>query len=1025
MANTSKRIEVIIAAFTAEFEKRLRASTSSVKDLDAASRQVERGGLSAARRGVQSISQSLESMRRAAIAAFSINAIRGYAAGFVQTADAMRAMDQRLLLTARNTNDYAAAQKTVVEIARDAHQGLGGVAQLYTRMALATANLNVSQQDLAEVTRTVALATALSGSSAQEAAAGLLQFSQAMGSNRLQGDELRSVLENMPILTQVFVDAAGGSIARLREMATAGELTTEWLINAIKAGRGTIEAQAKAMPVTVGAAMADLRNEASIYIASVNQSTGATDKLAAAIKWLGTHLDTVAQGGFLALSAALSYLVGRGLSAATAAISGFIGKLAVTPVVASAATAAVSANARALTSYGAAASIATAQTAANTAAQTAATAAQTAAGTVMSRLPGALLGLVNPITAVTTVLGLGAAAWLMWGRSADSELAKAERRLEELERYNRMLKGLSGSDIELNDTSKKIGAARAEVAKLEKDLADAIAEPSGIPFDNTIGRTAKQLDEAHELLKKHEQAYAKIQDNMRIEAEQRGVKEIAAEMSVTDFIREQDEERRKITASKLENDLAEIEKKRQAELKSIESRFQGEDRVRVRQAINARFDAAAAKAREDADEKSAKKADAAARKAEAEAGRRERGLLKEQKLRSEIDAETLRAAGQEKILAMELEKIEASKLGTKLARAEAELAIDKRIMAERLSIKRQEIAAMEQDARRSDSNTSQADVIRAQADLAAMQVEALRQEHDKLASVAQERLAEVEKAWRRGTGSVEAYRQAVREALAAGVILEEEARERLVASGDDMGTALSLGMQQARERMQTDAEMMIQIGTELGDRISDGLVSAWDSWLMGTQNAKEALIDFARSTISWLSQVILKQMLMNALMGAAGTTGGGLLGMLGMATGGTVQALAGGGSVRGWSPSRTADNIPIRATAGEFMQPVRAVDYYGINFMERIRRLELPRNIAHALAGGTVPAVPSGYRLAQGGMPEAGPQTTVKAGDTKLRVINVLDKNMVGDFLRTADGETAIINMIRRNGATIRTLIGG
>ena len=31
---------------------------------------------------------------------------------------------------------------------------------------------------------------------------------------------------------------------------------------------------------------------------------------------------------------------------------------------------------------------------------------------------------------------------------------------------------------------------------------------------------------------------------------------------------------------------------------------------------------------------------------------------------------------------------------------------------------------------------------------------------------------------------------------------------------------------------------------------------------------------------------------------------------------------------------------------------------------------------------------------------------------------------MVGDYLRTADGETAILNMIRRNGSAIRTILG-
>jgi len=103
---------------------------------------------------------------------------------------------------------------------------------------------------------------------------------------------------------------------------------------------------------------------------------------------------------------------------------------------------------------------------------------------------------------------------------------------------------------------------------------------------------------------------------------------------------------------------------------------------------------------------------------------------------------------------------------------------------------------------------------------------------------------------------------------------------------------------------------------------------------------------------------------------------------------------------------------------------VAAVDYYGLAFMEAVRRRLFPRNLARALTGATLPRVPTGYRLAQGGQPAGAPATTVKAGDTKLRVVNVLDRNMVGDFLQGADGETAIINLIRRNGSEIRTILG-
>jgi hypothetical protein len=54
------------------------------------------------------------------------------------------------------------------------------------------------------------------------------------------------------------------------------------------------------------------------------------------------------------------------------------------------------------------------------------------------------------------------------------------------------------------------------------------------------------------------------------------------------------------------------------------------------------------------------------------------------------------------------------------------------------------------------------------------------------------------------------------------------------------------------------------------------------------------------------------------------------------------QQMAEGGIVQGMSPYPTADNIPIKATAGEFMHPVPTVKYYGRRGMEAIRRMLVP-----------------------------------------------------------------------------------
>ncbi|MEU9821612.1 hypothetical protein ACIGG9_24850 [Pseudonocardia alni] len=50
------------------------------------------------------------------------------------------------------------------------------------------------------------------------------------------------------------------------------------------------------------------------------------------------------------------------------------------------------------------------------------------------------------------------------------------------------------------------------------------------------------------------------------------------------------------------------------------------------------------------------------------------------------------------------------------------------------------------------------------------------------------------------------------------------------------------------------------------------------------------------------------------------------------------KRLATGGPVTGYSPTKTADNIPALLTADEFVQPVDSVNYYGTGIMEALRR---------------------------------------------------------------------------------------
>lgn len=74
----------------------------------------------------------------------------------------------------------------------------------------------------------------------------------------------------------------------------------------------------------------------------------------------------------------------------------------------------------------------------------------------------------------------------------------------------------------------------------------------------------------------------------------------------------------------------------------------------------------------------------------------------------------------------------------------------------------------------------------------------------------------------------------------------------------------------------------------------------------------------------------------------------------------TTQSNADGGKIGGWSPHSMADNLLSWVTAGEFVQPVRAVRHYGENFMEAIRTLRFPRFASGGMIGPSPAAAGAG-----------------------------------------------------------------
>lgn len=125
-----------------------------------------------------------------------------------------------------------------------------------------------------------------------------------------------------------------------------------------------------------------------------------------------------------------------------------------------------------------------------------------------------------------------------------------------------------------------------------------------------------------------------------------------------------------------------------------------------------------------------------------------------------------------------------------------------------------------------------------------------------------------------------------------------------------------------------------------------------------------------------------------------------------------AQSLALGGVVGGYSPSPTADNIPINATAGEYMQPVAPTKYYGLRGMEAIKNMLVPREVIASYAKGVnIPTFKVQRNYADGGSVTS-PKMDQSAGQQPVTVANFIDPALFAEFIATDQGQDLVFNVM-------------
>jgi len=217
-----------VAVAVVDIQVNSQAAVSRIRDVNNASKQAQQS-INQLKNATQQLSNAFDGLVAGA-AAFNAQRI---ASSFITAANAADAAQRRIKLVSQGFDDY----RSVLQVAEGAAtrfglsqtQAANAIADIYTRLRPAGFQLN----EINAIYEGFNTAVKLSGTSAEAASSAFLQLSQGLGSGTLQGDELRSVLEQMPAIAQAIAKEMDINVGSIKEFGSQGKITSDVIVRAL------------------------------------------------------------------------------------------------------------------------------------------------------------------------------------------------------------------------------------------------------------------------------------------------------------------------------------------------------------------------------------------------------------------------------------------------------------------------------------------------------------------------------------------------------------------------------------------------------------------------------------------------------------------------------------------------------------------------------------------------------------------------------------------------------------------------
>lgn len=214
----------------------------------------------------------------------------------VKMADEYTSIQNRMKLYITDAQELTKVNAKLAQFSIANNVGLRETTTLFTRLAPSMQKIGANTAAVTSVVDAFGKSLRIGGATAMEAASATIQFSQAMASGKLAGDEFRSISEASPRFLKAIAEGSGIAAEKLKEMSAAGALTTEVISKALLKEYPKLIEENKKLGITLEQGANALKTGFLVAFGEFNEGAGITKALGESMTNLAQRMLTAAQG---------------------------------------------------------------------------------------------------------------------------------------------------------------------------------------------------------------------------------------------------------------------------------------------------------------------------------------------------------------------------------------------------------------------------------------------------------------------------------------------------------------------------------------------------------------------------------------------------------------------------------------------------------------------------------------------------------------------------------------------------------